>query len=169
MKSGDFKAEENANAKDRWYPKTTPAAFEAIIVSKTKPSDSDLTAAIQMQFDCVLQRPASELELQKYLDLTRSAIALGGNIEGLRQMLVTVLLESEFLYRLEFGAGPKDAAGRRMLSPREGSYAISYALGDRGPDAMLREAAATRRRTTSARSRACSPTRRIFAAKSTRR
>ena len=24
-----------------------------------------------------------------------------------------------------------------MLSPREGAYAISYALGDRGPDAAL--------------------------------
>lgn len=150
MKSGDFKAEENANAKDRWYPKTTPAAYEAIIVSKTKPSDSDLIAAIQTQFDCVLQRPASETELRKYLDLTRSAIALGGNIEGLRQMLVTVLLESEFLYRLEFGAGAKDTAGRLMLSPREGSYAISYALGDRGPDAKLREAAANGRLNTKA-------------------
>ncbi len=133
MKSGDFKAEENANPKDKWFPKITPAAFETVIVSKTQPSDSDLVAAIQTQFDCVLQRPASENELAKYLELTRSAIALGGNVEGLRQMLVTVLLESEFLYRLEFGAGAKDAAGRQMLSPREGSYAISYALGDRGP------------------------------------
>ena len=150
MKSGDFKAEENANPKDRWYPKTTPSAFEAIIVNPSKPTDAGIIAAIQTQFDCVLQRQASEAEVRKYLDLTRSAIALGGNVEGLRQMLVTVLLESEFLYRLEFGAGAKDAYGRQMLSPREGSYAISYALGDRGPDAKLREAAANGRLTTKA-------------------
>lgn len=57
-------------------------------------------------------------------------------------MLVAVLLESEFLYRLEFGAGEIDAYGRKLLSPREGAYAISYALGDRGPDKLLLKAAA---------------------------
>ena len=150
MKSGAFKADENANPKDRWYPKTTPSAFEAIVVNPSKPADADIIAAIQTQFDCVLQRQASEGEVRKYLDLTRSAIALAGNAEGLRQMLVTVLLESEFLYRLEFGAGAKDAHGRQMLSPREGSYAISYALGDRCPDAKLREAAASGRLNTKA-------------------
>ena len=56
-------------------------------------------------------------------------------------MLLTVLLESEFLYRLEFGAGAADQFGRKMLAPREGAYAISYALGDRGPDAKLLQAA----------------------------
>ncbi len=142
IKSGDFKPEENSNARDRWYPKVTPAAFEEVIRHKGPPADDQLIAAIQTQFDCVLQRPASNSELQKYLPLTRTAIDLGGNAEGLRQMLISVLLESEFLYRQEFGAGTADAHGRHMLSPREGSYAISWALGDRGPDAKLRAAAA---------------------------
>ena len=44
-------------------------------------------------------------------------------------LLVAVLLESEFVYRLEFGTGEPDEFGRRRLSPREASYAIAYALG----------------------------------------
>ena len=46
-------------------------------------------------------------------------------------MLVSVLLESEFLYRTEFGAGDsKDEHGMK-LSGREASYAIAYAYPDR--------------------------------------
>jgi hypothetical protein len=52
-------------------------------------------------------------------------------------MLVTVLLQSEFLYRQEFGAGEQDAHGRQKLSPHEASYAIAYAVSDRVPDAEL--------------------------------
>lgn len=141
VKNGEASATEFENPKDRWFPKTTPATFEAIILKKSKPTDAELVAAIQTQFGCVLGRPAGARELENYLELTRSAIDVGGNTEGLRQMLVAVLLESEFLYRVEFGAGEPDEFGRKKLSPREASYAISYALGDRAPDAALLKAA----------------------------
>ena len=141
VKKGDFKADYFENRADRFSP-PTPPVFEAIILSASKPADDAIVAAIQAQFGMVLQRPASADELAKYLALTRSAIDLAGNTEGLRQMLVAVLLESEFLYRHEFGAGAPDAYGRKMLSPREASYAISYALGDWNPDPLLAKAAA---------------------------
>lgn len=141
IKKGEIKANEPENKADRFTPKATPLAFEEIILKDSPPSDEQITAAIQTQFSCVLQRPANDTEVAKYLDLTRSAITLGGNTEGLRQMLMAVLLESEFLYRLEFGAGTPDEFGRKRLSPREASYAISYALGDWGPDATLVKAA----------------------------
>ena len=57
-------------------------------------------------------------------------------------MLMMVLLESEFLYRVEFGAGEPDEHGRTMLAPREAAYAIAYAMGDNAPDPKLLEAAA---------------------------
>ncbi|MDX1945250.1 MAG: DUF1588 domain-containing protein [Pirellulaceae bacterium] len=130
------------NPADRWFPKTTPPAFEAIVLSDAPPTDAQLVAAIQTQFGLVLRREATSSEVEKYVALTRQAVGLGGNAEGLRQMLVAVLLESEFLYRLEFGAGEPDEFGRRRLSPREASEAISYALGDRAPDPELVRAAA---------------------------
>jgi hypothetical protein len=141
VKSGEIEAKEFPDPRDRWSPRATPEAFETVILKKGQPTDSEISAAIGKQFQLVLQREPDSGELAKYLELTRTFIGLGGNTEGLRQMLVAVLLESEFLYRLEFGAGNPDAYGRKMLSPREGAYAISYALGDRGPDAGLMEAA----------------------------
>ena len=56
-------------------------------------------------------------------------------------MLFAVLLESDFLYRLEFGGGEIDDYGRRKLTPQEASFAISYALGDLSPDPELLKAA----------------------------
>lgn len=142
------------NKADRWYPLRSEmygkpkeskswsfGSFEVLMQKSSPPTDDELAAAIQLQFANVLQRPATDSELRRYLDLMRATIELGGNAEGLRKMLVAVLLESEFVYRLEFGAGEPDEFGRRMLSPREASYAIAYALGDRGPDATLVKAA----------------------------
>lgn len=141
VKNGEFEASYFPNQKDKWTPRRTPAEFEEIILSKQPATKEQLTAAISKQFQLVLRRDPSEEELEKYLKQASSAIELGGNTEGLRYMLMTVILESEFLYRYEFGEGEPDSHGRRMLSPREGAYAISYALGDRGPDAQLLEAA----------------------------
>jgi hypothetical protein len=141
VKHGELKADIFPNAKDRWTPKT-PASFEIIVAKQSTPSDEEIKAAIQTQFDLVLRRQATETEIQRYLKLTRSSMDLAGNSEGLRQMLVSVLLESDFVYRLELGAGKVDEHGRQRLSPQEAALAISYALGDRGPDAELRKAGA---------------------------
>lgn len=130
-----------ANDKDRWYPQTSPESFVRIVNKDSLPTDREMIDAIHSQFDCVLQRQASDDELGQYLSLLRSSIELAGNVEGLRQMLVSVLLKSEFLYRLEFGAGEPDEHGRRKLSPREATYAIAYAISDRVPDDRLVNAA----------------------------
>ena len=132
------------NPKDRWLPRTPPAsykAFQQFLLKSGAPSQEEKVAAIKEQFDCVLRRAPTAAELAKYLDLLSSSIQLGGNESGLQQMLIAVLLESEFVYRLEFGGGEADANGRKKLTPREATYAISYALGDRGPDAKLVAAA----------------------------
>ena len=142
VKSGEVRADSLPNPQDRWVPKNYPAAFDAIVLKKSAPTDSEISDAVRAQFASVLQREPGDEELARYANLLRDAVEVGGNAEGLRQMLLTVLLESEFLYRMEFGAGAADAHGRKMLAPREGAYALSYALGDRGPDAKLLEAVA---------------------------
>ncbi|MDV6033734.1 MAG: DUF1588 domain-containing protein [Phycisphaera sp. RhM] len=129
------------NPKDKWVPSYSPESFVAVVQKESLPSEEEMVAAIEAQFDCVLQRDATESELHQYLPLVKSAMDLGGNVEGLRQMLISVLLKSEFLYRLEFGAGKPDDFGRRKLSPREAAYAIAYAIDDRIPDEQLFQAA----------------------------
>lgn len=132
---------EYSNPKDRWYPPSSPPEFVVIARNQSKPSTEEMAAAIHAQFQCVLRRNASDAELNRYLELLRSTIDLGGNQAGLRSMLVGVLLESEFLYRYEFGSGEADAFGRTKLSATEAANAIAYALSDRGPDEQLRIAA----------------------------
>jgi Protein of unknown function (DUF1588)/Protein of unknown function (DUF1585)/Protein of unknown function (DUF1592) len=138
--------------KSEFKSKSKPAfaPLETIVLKESPPTDAELIDAILFQFNRVLQRPPSNEELASYVELTRNAIDQAGNMEGLRQMLKAVLMESEFVYRLEFGAGESDAYGRKMLSPREASYAIAYALGDRGPDATLIAAAQEGRLSTKA-------------------
>ena len=142
VKSGELKNGQFENPKDRWTPGRTPEALEAIVMKKGRPTRAEMEAAVQAQFQCVLQREASEEELRDHCRLLEEGIGLSGNSEGLRQMLISVILKSEFMYRYEFGAGPADEHGRRMLSPREASYAIAYALTDRNPDAELVKAVA---------------------------
>lgn len=141
VKNQELKPGEFVNGKDRWAPNTTPRQFEEIILGDNVPTDTSINAAIEAQFRLVLGRQPSPDEFASYLSLTRDAIEVGGTTNGLRQMLIAVLLESEFYYRQEFGAGKPDVHGRFMLSPREASYAIAYAIGDRGPDEQLKLAA----------------------------
>ena len=141
VKSGTLKANEFANPKDRWSPPDYPEAFGTIVSRKGPPTTDQMIAAVQAQFETVLQREATPEELRKHFALLKDSIALGGNIEGLRQMLISVILKSEFMYRYEFGEGGTDEHGRKMLSPREASYAIAYAIGDRNPDPVLAAAA----------------------------
>ena len=129
------------NTQDRWYPRETAPAFEVIVLKEEMPTKLEMSAAIQRQFELVLRREATDREMEKYLSLLRSSIEVGGNIAGLQQMLTAVLLESEFLYRMEFGDGQPDENGRQKLTSREAANAIAYALGDRGPDDALRQAA----------------------------
>jgi hypothetical protein len=142
IKAGEMGANDFPDPKDRWVPRSSPSEFEAVILKKSQPTDHELRAAIRRQFQLVLRRDPVEAELSKYLELTRGAVELAGNSEGIRQMLKAILLESEFLYRQEWGGGEPDQYGRKMLTPREAAYAISYAMGDLGPDATLLAAAA---------------------------
>ncbi|MEC9094018.1 MAG: DUF1588 domain-containing protein [Planctomycetota bacterium] len=129
------------NPKDRWIPPNPPPEFIPIVDHSSPPTQTEMIAAIRRQFRSVLRRSPLPSEQIRYLNLLRSAIQLGGNENGLKTMLSTVLLESEFLYRIELGINPPDASGRKPLSPQESAFAIAYALGDRGPDPLLFQAA----------------------------
>ena len=128
------------NARDRFYPPFGPQIFADIVSKDSPPTKSEMINAVEAQFERVLQREPTETEREQYLNLLKHTVTELGNTEGLRKMLFAVLMKSEFLYRYEFGAGREDVYGRKMLSPRELSYAISYALSDSRPDAALVEA-----------------------------
>ena len=156
IKSGEFKYPEEFHKTPRramiykfpgeiWNLKTTEAEFEKIIFTKGEPTDSDLKKAINHQFEGALQRQASQSEMARYLKFVKDAIKIGGNSAGLRKMMVAVLMEPDFIYRSELGNGKEDSYERMMLTPREASFSIAYALTDKVPDPHLVKAAQSNR------------------------
>ena len=111
--------------------------FEQDLVAAGPPSDQllmDLTEQLSLK---ILERPPTETEAVEYLELSKSYIAKLGKLKAIQKLIQTFILSSEFTYRQEFGNGEADEHGRRMLSPRDASYAIAYALTDQSPDAEL--------------------------------
>jgi len=109
------------------------------------PSDELLTELISQLFVQILERSPGQEEREAYLAQMKSYIETLGNLKGIQKLIQTLILSSEFVYREEIGTGEADAYGRRMLSPRDASYAIAYALTDQSPDEQLVQAAETGR------------------------
>lgn len=109
------------------------------------PSDELYARMIDELFVQVLERSPVATEADEYLALVKGYTEKLGLRKAVQKLIQTIMLSSEFAYRQEFGEGEPDEHGRRMLSPRDASYAIAYALTDQSPDAELVEAAANGR------------------------
>ena len=114
--------------------------FKRQRIAAGPPSDQLLSTLIEQLFVLILERSPEETEAEVYLALTKSYIDKLGKLKGIQKLIQTFILSSEFAYRQEFGKGKPDEHGRRMLSPRDASYAIAYALTDQSPDEELRQA-----------------------------
>lgn len=141
IKSGPPRRLLNRFPGEVWNPERTATPFESVVMATDTPADDLLEAAITHQFQVALQRGPSGEELAKYLVFMKQTMAESDATSALSKMMVSVLMEPEFLYRNEFGEGEADSHGRRKLTPREAGYAIAYALTDRIPDGELVEAA----------------------------
>lgn len=96
---------------------------------------------VEELFVKIFERSPSPEEAQKYESLAGTFVKSLGRLPAIEKLIQTLILRSEFVYRGEFGQGEADEHGRKMLSPRDASYAISYALSDSSPDAELVKAA----------------------------
>ncbi len=106
------------------------------------PPSTGLLAELAGQLSLLLlERPPTPEESADYVELARTYVGKLGRRRAVQKLIQTFLLSSEFAYRSEFGAGPADEHGRRMMSPRDASYAIAYALTDQSPDPELAAAA----------------------------
>jgi hypothetical protein len=108
----------------------------------TEPLISELVEQI---FTRIMERAPSEQEKSEYISLTMSYAEKQGSEKAVDRLIQSIMLRSDFVYRSEFGVGEADAHGRRLLPPRDASYAIAYALTDSSPDKGLTEAAASGR------------------------
>lgn len=89
----------------------------------------------------IMEREPTSNERADYIALTQEYLPKLGNEKTVNRLIQTIILRSDFVYRQEFGEGTADEHGRKMLSPRDASYALAYALTDSSPDKELQEAA----------------------------
>ncbi|BCX47774.1 hypothetical protein HAHE_16820 [Haloferula helveola] len=116
-------------------------SFEQERIDAGPPTDSLLAELASQLSTLILEREPTGEETADYVALTKSYIEKLGRRKAVQKLIQTFFLSSEFAYRNEFGAGKPDEFGRRMLSPRDASYAIAYALTDQSPDEELVAAA----------------------------
>ena len=111
--------------------------FLPLVDPDAEPTVEQMEAAIRRQFQLVLLREPTPDELARFVAFMQKSIEDAGREEGVRSALAAVFVDPEVFVRRELGAGPVDQYGRRLLGPRELSYAIAYALTDRRPDEQL--------------------------------
>ena len=116
--------------------------FELQRAAAGPPPDELLASLIGQLSVLILERPVTSAEAEEYLAVAKTYVAKLGNLKAIQKLIQTFILSSEFAYRQEFGVGEPDGHGRRLLSPRDASYAIAYALTDQSPDEELARAAA---------------------------
>jgi len=116
--------------------------FEDERIAAGLPDQVTVDALVTQLYQHLYRRSPTVDELAKYSSLTKSYLSKLGNLAGIEKLIQTLILKTDFVYRNEFGTGDSDEFGRRMMSPRDGSYAIAYALTDSSPDTELASAAA---------------------------
>ena len=117
------------------------AGFKEERIKAGPPKPELVKDLVEQLFVKIFERHPKPEELEKYSALTASYIKDLGNLPAIEKLIQTLVLRSEFVYRYEFGSSGADKDGRRMMSPRDASYALAYALTDSSPDKELAKAA----------------------------
>lgn len=117
------------------------AAFKRERESETGADDAGINALIEELYARIFERPPSESERAENRDLLKLLMGKIQRQQAIAKLIESLILNTEFAYRHEFGTGEADEHGRRMMSPRDASYALAYALTDSSPDEELQKAA----------------------------
>lgn len=113
------------------------AFFKAERVAAGQADEGQIADLVVELFAKIYERKPSGQETQENVALTKAYMQTLSNQEAIAKLIETLILSSEVVYRSEFGQGPADEHGRRMMSPRDASYALAYALTDSSPDEEL--------------------------------
>ena len=117
------------------------SSFKAEREAEGSADDQKLEALVVELFAKVFEREPKAVELSDNVALFKGYMAKLECQQAIAKLIESFILSTEFAYRHEFGTGEADKHGRRMMSPRDASYALAYALTDSSPDAELAKAA----------------------------
>jgi hypothetical protein len=111
-----------------------------VILAGKSATAKQIEEAVIASFDKILNRKLMPDELNRYAGFFKKNIDQLGGERGAEQFLTAILLRPEVMYRLEL---PATDDKRGILPPRALARAISLALTDSEPDALLVKAANT--------------------------
>ena len=131
-KQGDRYREIIEKCMDDW-----DASFAAERVAAGQAGDEQVGDLVGELFAKIYERDPTLQEAQESIALTKTYMQTLGSQGAIAKLIETLILSSELVYRSEFGQGMADEHGRRMMSPRDASYALAYALTDSSPDKEL--------------------------------
>ncbi len=110
--------------------------------SMPAPSNDLLGALVKQLYGKIFERQPTPEENEKNIAVLISFMDKLDRQAAIGKLIESLILNTEFVYRNEFGQGDADKHGRRMMSPGNASHALAYALTDSGPDSELAKAAA---------------------------
>ena len=99
--------------------------------------DSAIHLVIVELYRKIFERSPVASEIDDNTTLFKIYLAKLDRQKAIGKLIESLILNSDFAYRNEFGQGKLDEYGRQMMSPRDASYAIAYALTDTSPDEGL--------------------------------
>lgn len=117
------------------------ASFNAQNESASGANEKLLTNVIEELFAKIFERQPSLEELAQNKSQLKLYMNKLNRQQAIAKLIESLVLSTEFAYRHEFGQGEPDEHGRQMMSPRDASYALAYALTDSSPDDELVSAA----------------------------
>ena len=96
-----------------------------------------MTQVIVELYAQIFERNPSDTEIAENIEQFNLYMGKLDRQQAIAKLIESLVLSTEFAYRHEFGQGEPDEHGRRMMSPRDASYALAYALTDSSPDEEL--------------------------------
>ncbi len=88
-------------------------------------------------YEKMFERSPTDTEVTENIQQLTSYMVKLDRQKAIGKLIESLFLSTEFAYRNEFGHGEPDKHDRRMMAPRDASYALAYALTDASPDKEL--------------------------------
>ena len=111
------------------YKGTRHKAIEQFLAIQGEPNRDQMKDVMAFIYRFITKLEPTDREINRWVEeVLVPNIKAGGNEAGLHGTVIAVLLSPDFLFRVETGQGKKLPDGRRMLSPKELAFALSYTL-----------------------------------------
>lgn len=114
--------------------------IKSFVEIQSEPTREQLVEVFRFVYTFFTKLEPTDAQTKRWVDeVLVPNIEAGGLEQGLHGTIVAVLLSPDFLFRVELGQGKELPDGRRMLSPTELAFALSYTLHNHPVKSVFQE------------------------------